>query len=532
MSFCLELRNLEKRYEGRAVVSNVSLRFEPGRVHAILGENGAGKSTLMKLAFGLIQPDGGSIEIDSQPTLFSSPIDAIRIGLGMVQQHFTLVDTLSVIDNIMLGSEVVRGLGSLDRKRACERIEALLPSESLRLDWGAQVERLPVGEKQKVEILKSLYHDSKFLILDEPTAVLSPLEIGELLKVIESIRTSGRTVVMITHKLKEVFAVADRVHVLRQGRLVDQFDLDPGQAYESFHQRAVRAMMGVSETESAASKGQSANSTAPSDEAVDAEGPTVSATAVGPTQVLLKLDSVSTVGTPALTGISFSVCSGEIVGVAGVSGSGQSELVEVISGLRSFEGHIEALGLQVTEGSQVTRELRDRGLSLVPEDRITQGLWADQPAFVNAGLGFEGEFASRGFIDWDRWRKTVEPRMEEFDVRAVSYTTPAKRLSGGNQQKLIFARETLGRTPRLFLIHHPTRGVDLIAMRMIHDSIRRLVRQGVGILFISSEIDELFDLSDRILVMRSGRIVGELKSREHFDLETVGQMMIGGGGNE
>jgi ABC-type uncharacterized transport system ATPase subunit len=491
-------------------LDGVSAKFEDGLIHAILGENGAGKSTMMKILFGLVQASEGQVHLSGKLANFSSPTDAIRAGLGMVQQHFTLVETLSVIDNIMLGHEAIGLFGRLKRENAIKDLEGLLPSSELRLNWNDTVGNLSVGERQRVEILKLIARRAEILVLDEPTAVLSPSEIESLFGILKQLKKQGRTVFVITHKLSEVFDHCDTWTVLRAGKMVGA-----GLIKSTSRDEVVRAMVG-SDVAPLSPRSASAKS-------LQAE----------PVVQVAKL-SAEADSSRSLHQISFSVCSGEILGLAGVDGSGQSELVNCLLGLQRFSGSVRVLGQNVGGGSSAAvsakrlADLRRDGLAIVSEDRHHQALWMDQSVTTNASIGYLNEF----WIDQAEWENRANQFSKTYDVRAPEPSTPASALSGGNQQKLIFAREMMSRPLKLLIAHQPTRGVDLAAVRLIHEKIIQARDQGVAVLLISSELDELFALSDRLLVMASGKITGEYKRAGGegetlaFNRHAVGDSMI------
>ena len=485
-------------------LDGVSASFDAGRIHAILGENGAGKSTLMKILFGLVRPSEGTVFVDGAAAGYSSPTDAIRAGLGMVQQHFSLVETLSVIDNIMLGHESVQTMGHLDRARAIQQLEEALPSEDLRLDWNRTVGELSIGEQQRVEILKLIARKAQILVLDEPTAVLSPREIESLFKILKDLKARGRTVFVITHKLSEVFDHCDTWMVLRGGKYVGS-----GEIAKTTRAEIVRAMVGAD---------------------VPPLGDRVR-TDVDKSRPAVRVSNLMAEATAVrLKGLSFAVHPGEIVGIAGVDGSGQTELVNTLIGLQSFSGEVEVLGSRL-DGSadeakaslRLTKLLAD-GLALVSEDRHHQGLWMDESVWMNANLGYKNE----PWLDLKKWASDAESFAREYDVRAPSLNTEVRNLSGGNQQKLIFAREMMSRPVKLLVAHQPTRGVDLAAVQLIHAKLLAARAAGAAVLVISSELDELFALSDRLLVMAGGVISGEFvrSGQEGFERDRVGDAMI------
>lgn len=499
MQAVLETRGLTKRFGDCTSFSEVSLSFAPGLIHAVLGENGAGKSTLMKVLFGLHQPTAGQIFLDGQEIVWRSSMDAISRGLGMVQQHFSLVGPLSAIDNIMLGAEVCSSTGRLDRKTAISRLESVLPSASLALPWETPVADLTVGQKQRVEILKLLFRGAKVLFLDEPTAVLTPSEIDDFFAVLRKLKDDGRTIVLITHKINEVLQVCDTYSVLRQGKLVAQGLVDSDSA-----ETIVESMIGRRLPEFSFER-------EPRREEKVLECRELS-------------ESIQAIG--QLKGVSLAVHAGEVVGVAGVEGSGQTHLVESIMGLRRFTGEMTILGHEI-EPLQ-TAIVRDLGTALVPEDRLHQGLWLEESCYKNLVIGLEDRFLRNHIFQEEPLREQTSQWAHSFDVRASSLDEPVGSLSGGNQQKLIFAREVTGRSPKFLICHQPTRGVDLGAIDLIHRQVLRLRNEGLGVLLLSSELDELLKLCDRIYVFFEGRVSAEFK-RSEFDRLRIGAAMTGAG---
>ncbi len=493
----LETRDLCKSFGTFQAVSQVSLQFAAGQIHAVLGENGAGKSTLMKLLFGLHHPTSGEIFFHGEKVEWHSPMEAIGRGLGMVQQHFSLVETLSAIDNIMLGAETCGGWGRLNRQAAIAHIEKLLLGPQLAVPWLASVGELSVGMRQRVEILKLLFREAQILFLDEPTAVLTPQEVQEFFVVLRALKKSGRTIVVITHKLHEVFEICDTYSVLRQGRLVATGLIATAERSAIVESMIGRQSIPLSEHRQPCRQ-----------------------------DVVLRTTNVHEAGMQRgrLQGIEFQVRAGEICGIAGVTGSGQSALVDALMGLRSVAGEIEVLGSAVLSGQ--TKKIRERGVGLVPEDRHHEGLWTDETCFHNMVIGFEDRFSSSGLMNEAEICAETGVWAKSFDVRAPSLQMSVGSLSGGNQQKIIFAREVSGRRPRLLICHEPTRGVDLGAIEQIHRRLLELRESGIGILLISSELDELISLSDRIIVMFEGRIVSEF-TRGSYDRMQIGAAMTG-----
>ena len=497
MDFAIEARNITKSYGGRFANQNVDLRVRSGSIHAILGENGAGKTTLVKSIFGLVVPDSGEIRFHGTPVKWRGPKDAIRAGLGMVQQHFRLVDSLSVVENVILGQEPIGPGPKIDFKRAVFEIEKRLPSEILRLPWFAKTEDLSIGQKQKLEIVKLLYANAQVLVLDEPTAVLTPQEVKEFFSVLLTLKSQQRTIVIITHKLDEVFAVCDEYTVLRGGRVTGA-----GEVPKATHKSLVELIVG-NEMPSL---------------------PEYQAKPRGELLLQVKHLTEKRAGRGALKSISFEVRSREILGIAGVEGSGQTELMEIIFGLRTALGEMTLLGSPKDVWKGVKRDQR---VGFVPPDRHRDGFWLDASNLENAVIGLIGSLAHRGWIDWRKISGYVETWIKRFRVEGPGLNFPTRTLSGGNQQKLLFAREVAGRNPKLLICAHPTRGIDLGAVDLVHRELLSLRDRGVGILLISGDLDELFALSDRMHVAYEGELIGEW-SRENFDREKIGLAMTRG----
>ncbi len=497
----IESKNLSKSFGSFRALSDLSLNFEAKKIHAVIGENGAGKSTLMKLLFGLLRPDSGEFFVDGKRVEFDNSADAILAGIGMVQQHFCLVENLSALDNIILGTEPTKGL-KLDRELALKNLISKLPDESLHVPWHQKVSELSVGFRQRIEILKLLYRDSKFLILDEPTAVLTPQEIASFFSLLLRLKESGRTIVLITHKLAEVFSVCDNYHVLRQGKLIAS-----GVVADTTQMQIVKHMIG-----------RDLNLPKES-ESVKIQKPKV--------ETSLEFKNVSTrlQQRGQLKNVSLSIMAGEVLGIAGVEGSGQSKLVETLLGLTPFDGELHFMNKKIDEHTS-TKIIRDMGLALIPEDRHTQGIWLEESCSKNLIIGIESEFQSGIFFDEAKIRSTGDGWLKEFDVRLSDLSQPISSLSGGNQQKLVFAREILGRKVKLIVCHQPTRGVDLGAIEKIHAEILRMKALGISCLLLSSELDELFSLSDRICVMFDGRVNG-IFDRSQFSKNEIGKAMTG-----
>lgn len=496
----LELHDITKRFPGVLANDHIDLTLEEGEIHALLGENGAGKTTLMNVLYGLYEPDDGEIRVRSQRVDIREPNDAIRLGIGMVHQHFMLVPRLTVTENVMLGIEETRQKVLLDRERAAERVRQISEQYGLAVDPDAYVQDLSVGVQQRVEIIKVLYRDADILILDEPTAVLTPQEVEELFEVMQSLVDQGISIIFITHKLKEVMAIADRITVLRDGRVVGTT------APEETTEKKLAAMMVGREVSLVAEK-------APAHEGE-------------PVLVVNDLHVLSDQETPAVQGVSLEVRAGEILGVAGVQGNGQTELVEAITGLReSTGGQVSVLGKDVTNASP--RAILELGVGHIPEDRTRDGLVLSYPIVNNLVLNtyYKAPFARGIRLNEKEMVSYASELVEKFDVRTPSVWLEAANLSGGNQQKVIVARE-FSRPISLLIAAQPTRGLDVGSIEYIHSRILEKRDAGCAVLLVSSELDEIMSLSDRIAVMYRGRIVGVVPA-EDATREEIGLLMAG-----
>ncbi|MGY1772249.1 ABC transporter ATP-binding protein [Blastococcus sp. SYSU D00813] len=476
----VELRGITKRFPGVVANRDIELRVRRGEVHAIVGENGAGKSTLMKTLYGMHRPDEGTIAVDGREVTFRSPADAIEAGIGMVHQHFMLADNFTVLENVVLGSEPTRG-GRLDMVEARRRINDISARYSLGLQPDVLVEDLGVGDRQRVEIAKVLYRGARTLILDEPTAVLVPQEVDELFGNLAELKREGLTVIFISHKLDEVRRVADSITVIRRGTTVGEADPRTTTVKE------LAEMMVGAQLPTPATRESTVR---------DA--------------VVLRLAGVTVhdaAGRSIVDDVDLTVREGEVVGIAGVEGNGQAELVEAIMGLRPLAAGTLTLGADDV-GAWSTRARREAGIGLIPEDRHRQGMLLDAPLWENRILGHQTRPpAVKGpFIDRRGARADTERIMREYDVRAPGPDTLAVALSGGNQQKLIVGREMSAR-PRLLLAAHPTRGVDVGAQAVIWELLKDARAEGLGIVLVSADLDELIGLSDTLHVMLRGRLV-------------------------
>jgi len=495
----LRLECITKEYPLVRANDCISFDVRWGEVHAVVGENGAGKTTLMKIVYGMVRPDGGRIYVDGRPAEIRSPADAIRLGIGMVHQHFMLVDVFTVLENIVLGHEPRKG-GAIDLEAARRSVQALLREVGFDLDLDARVEELPVGLQQRVEILKTLYREAKILILDEPTAVLTPQEAGELFRFLRGFVARGNTVIFISHKLAEVMEVSDRVTVIRDGRVVGTVDTPKTSVAELARMMVGREVI-----------------------------LTVQKTPPRPGEVLLSVADlwVEEAGKkPRVAGVNLEVRAGEILGIAGVEGNGQSELVEAITGLRPYRGTVRYQGEVIARPD--ARRVREHRVSHIPEDRNARGLVLDFSTRDNLILGdhYRAPFVDRyGFFRdavIDDYARGV---VETYDVRPRSIHLSARHYSGGNAQKIIVGRE-LYRKPRILIAAQPTRGVDIGAIEFIHKQIVEARDQGMAVLLVSADLNEVMSLADRILVMFEGRIVGEVRPEEATE-ERLGLLMAG-----
>jgi len=500
MEHVVEMVNIRKEFPGIVANDRVSIDLRKGEILALLGENGAGKSTLMSILFGLYRPDEGSIKVRGKEVQITNPTQANALGIGMVHQHFKLVHNFTITENIVLGMEPKKGL-RLDLSSAAKRIRELSRHYGLNVDPDAIIENVSVGMQQRVEILKMLYRDAEVLIFDEPTSVLTPQEIQDLMEIMRNLIREGKSIILITHKLKEIKAIADRCTVIRRGKVIGTVDVQSTSESEM-----ARMMVGREVSFS-----------------VDKEKRE-------PGELILEIDNLSVRSGRNILGVknfSLQVRAGEIVGIAGVDGNGQTELVEALTGLRSIEsGRILLKGKDISSDG-IYQRIR-AGIAHIPEDRQKRGLVLDYSVEDNLVLETHGNepFAKHGFLQREPIRTHARKVMEDFDVRAgEGATTKARSLSGGNQQKAIVGRE-IDLDPDLLIAVQPTRGLDVGSIEYIH---RRLVEQrdrGKAVLLVSLELDEILDLSDRIAIISRGELVGIVQADETNENE-VGLMMAG-----
>lgn len=497
----LEAIGIGKTYPGGVVANDgVNLVIEPGEVHAVVGENGAGKSTLMKILFGIEQPNAGQLILDGKPVHFANPREAIDAGVGMVFQHFSLVQSFSVYENVVLGSEPRVGV-RFDREKAIAEVQALSDKFRLKVDPLPAVGTLPVGQQQRVEILKALYRNARILILDEPTAVLAPQEVQELFVAIRSLVAQGKTVIFIAHKLPEVLEISDRITVMRQGKTVGEV-----KASDVTEQSLAALMVGREVALRVDRK--------PTDQSQRVAS-------------VADLRVVNARGTPIVDGVDINVHSGEIVGLVGVEGNGQAEIIEAIAGLRHIKGgSIEIAGADAAGLSVLER--RALGLASIPEDRIAEGLATGATVAENivATRLADTRYVRYGLLDLKAIKANAAKLIEQFSIRVGGPGYAVGTLSGGNMQKVVVARE-LSEQPKLLLVNQPTRGVDLGATQFIWRTITDARDAGAAVLLSSADLSELLALSDRLVVLYRGKIVAAFINRPDLTPETLGTYMLG-----
>ena len=493
----LELKNITKTFGSVVANNDVSITIHRGTIHAIVGENGAGKSTIMRIAYGFYNADSGEIALDGKTATIKSPHDAIALGIGMVHQHFMLVDTMTVAENIILGAET-GSAANLDLDEAERRITELSNELKLGVKPGRYIEDMSVGSQQRVELLKALYRNAEILILDEPTAVLTPQEVEDFFAILRLMKEQGKTVIIITHKLEEVLAISDEVTVMRDGKNVGQVKTSETSAKELARLIVGRDVLLRVEKSPAE--------------------PKTPVLEVANISITNKHDKV-------VDNVTFSVRSGEIVGIAGIEGNGQTELIEALAGLcKISSGRVSFEGQDVTNAS--ARKLKELGIAHIPEDRHKRGLLLNSDLAENSILGVHYRppiAAASGFISGAAVEKRVDEIIRNFDVRPPVAELTAKSLSGGNQQKLIIGRE-FELKPKLLLVSQPTRGVDIGAIEFIHRKLIELRDSGAAVLLVSAELEEVTALADRLLVIREGEIAGEVDPKT-TSVEEIGVMM-------
>ena len=499
----LELKNISKSFGHVQANKNINLTINRGTIHGIIGENGAGKSTLMSIVFGLYQANSGSIKVNGKEIKLKSPKDSIINGIGMVHQHFMLVENFTVLENIILGFEGELVFGK-NLEKAKKDLKNLCDTYKLNIDLNSTISDLSVGFRQRVEILKSLYRGAEILILDEPTGVLTPQEVDELFKILRSLKEEGKTIVLITHKLIEIMDLTTEVSVMRQGEMVGHTkteNTNKEQLAEMMVGRSVLLRLDKSEVKTG--------------------------------DVVFKVENLTVkddLDVTRVKNVNLEICAGEILGLAGVTGNGQTELLEALSGIRKVEsGEIYLEGKKISDSQNFLdpRELKERGLAHVPEDRQRMGLVTDFKAYENLIFGYQDQqpFSKSSILNHRDIISHSKKIMEEYDVRPQSPNLITSNFSGGNQQKIILSRE-LNENPKVLLVGQPTRGVDIGAIEFIHQRLIDMRDRGAAILLVSVELDEVLSLSDRIIVMFDGNIVGEKENKNVTDRD-LGLLMAG-----
>ncbi|WP_074034654.1 ABC transporter ATP-binding protein [Exiguobacterium sp. AT1b] len=501
MEYVIEMLNIRKEFGTFVANDNITLQLRKGEIHALLGENGAGKSTLMNVLFGLYQPEGGEIRVHGKKVDIENPNIANELGIGMVHQHFMLVEKFTVTENIILGLEPKSGV-TIDRATARKKVMDISEQYGLKIDPDAKIEDISVGMQQRVEILKTLYRGADILIFDEPTAVLTPQEIQELIQIMKRLIAEGKSIILITHKLKEIMQVADRCTVIRRGRYIGTVEVD-----ETVNEDSLAEMM----------VGREVN--------FDAEY-----SKADPQQVVLDVQGLVVKdgrGLKVVEGLDLQIRAGEVLGIAGIDGNGQTELIEAISGLKKPEsGKVLLNGKDVT--GHTPRKMTEAGIGHIPQDRHKHGLVLDYSIRDNMVLQtyYKEPFSKRGLMNYKAVAEKAKALIEKFDVRTPSIDVPARALSGGNQQKAIIARE-VDRSPDLLIAAQPTRGLDVGAIEFIHEQLVKEREKGRAVLLISFELDEILHVSDRIAVLYEGKIVGIRDPKETTEQE-LGFLMAGG----
>ena len=498
----LELKNITKVYGKKAALQDVSVAFAPGQIVGLFGENGAGKTTLMNMLYGLLEPTEGEIRIRGSQVKLRSPIDAIANGIGMVHQHFKLVPSLSVYENILLGAEITKKGGLIDRKEEIRKVEELIHNYHFELNPLDKVEDISVGSRQRVEILKMLYRNVDILILDEPTAVLTPQEANDLIDRLKDLKEKGKTIIVITHKLREVMEVSDSVVVIKRGKVVGSM-----RTKDTSEQELAQMMVG-----------RDVMLTVENDRRKVSDG--------GVIYQAENLTTINSFGKECLKNVSFQVARGEILGIAGVEGNGQSELVKIISGLMEATA-----GRVIFDGEDVTNiwpdKLRQKGIGIIPEDRFAQGLCRTMTLTENAVAGYhtQKEVCRGGLMNTKVMRQRRDSQIERFDIRVGDLEGTVGALSGGNAQKIIVARE-LSAGPKLLIACQPTRGIDIGSIESIHRQLLEYRNQGNAVILISSELPEIMSLSDRVIVLYKGEVTGEVDPTK-TDMMQIGLLMAG-----
>ncbi|GBF11305.1 galactose/methyl galactoside import ATP-binding protein MglA [Tepidibacillus sp. HK-1] len=498
----VEMKSITKIFGNFKANDDINLTVHKGEVHALLGENGAGKSTLMNILYGLYQPTSGEIYIKGKKIDITNPNVAIKHGIGMVHQHFMLVEPFTVAENIILGMEITKVLGKLDMQKAIQDVQYLSEKYGLHVDPNAKIEDITVGMQQRVEILKALYRGADILILDEPTAVLTPQEINELIQIIRNLTGEGKSVIIITHKLKEIKMAADYCTIIRRGKHIDTVDVSDTTEEELAAKMVGREVSFKVEKEERE-----------------------------PGKPVFSIENIvvkDNRGINAVNGLSLEIYAGEILGIAGVDGNGQSELIEAITGLRKIEsGRISINGKDIT--NRIPKEIIENKISTIPEDRQKRGLVLDFTVAENMILeNYHKEpFAKKGILNHDKIKEFAKELIEKFDIRPTDENAKARSLSGGNQQKVIIAREVTN-DPDLLIAAQPTRGLDVGAIEYVHKALVEQRDKNKAVLLVSLELDEVMNVSDRIAVIYEGKIVGIVDAKE-ADENTLGLMMAGGG---
>ncbi len=507
----IETVNVTKQYGDFKANDNINLAVAQGEIKAIVGENGAGKSTLMNMLYGLSRPTSGKILVRGQEVNFSSPLDAINAGLGMVHQHFKLVPSLTIFENVLLGIEFRNEVGVgkakmktpiIDRKKEYEKVQQVIDKFKFDLNASDRVEDISIGEKQRVEILKMLYRNVDILILDEPTAVLTPQEVVDLMASLKELKAQGKTIIVITHKLGEVMELSDSVTIIKRGKVVGDV------LTKNTSQRELAQLMVGRDVVLRVNKEDIDNSE---------------------NEIIYELENISTnniYGKEVLSDINLQVRSGEILGIAGVEGNGQSELVKVLTGMMTTtKGKITLNGEDMT--NKWPADIRKAGIGIIHEDRYQQGLCRDMTINENVVAGYQDnpDVCKKGFMVYNEISKKRDRLVNEYDVRLADPEGNVSQLSGGNAQKLIIARE-FDQNPKLLIASQPTRGVDVGSIEFIHNKILELRKHGTGVVLVSSELTEIMSLSDRIAVMSKGKIIGELNAKETNSTD-IGLLMAG-----